>query len=330
LQFKFVQFLKKQRYMSVLFLIIGLAIILVGAHLLVGGASSLAKRFNIPDLVIGLTIVSIGTSTPELVISILSALKGNTDIAIGNIVGSNIVNILFILGVSAIVYPLTVQSNTQYKEIPLAVLAVVLIGIMGNDIFLDNGTTNVVSRIDGIVLLCFFVIFMYYTFQIAGNDDITGDEIKKQPLWKSTLFIVGGVLGLYFGGQLFVDGAILIARYFGLSDSLIGLTIVAIGTSLPELATSVVAAYKKNSDIAVGNVVGSNIINVFLILGITATISPLPLNKSSNIDISVAILASVMLFMSTFVLHIKKISRSEGYIFVIAYIVYVVYLIVNQ
>jgi len=316
--------------MSIVFLIGGLVVILLGANALVGGASSIAKRFKIPDLVIGLTIVSIGTSTPELAISIISAIKGNTDIAVGNVLGSNIANILLILGISAIVYPLAVHKNTQYKEIPLGILAVALIGFCGNDIFFDSSSANVLTRIDGIVLLCFFIIFLYYTFQIATKSDIPREQIKHQPMWKAILFVLLGIGGLYFGGKYFVEGAIVMAKYFGMSDALIGLTIVAIGTSLPELATSVVAAYKKNPDIAIGNVVGSNILNVFFILGITATIKPLPLNQSTNIDIAVAILASLLLFVSTFMVHKRKITRIEGIIFVTIYIIYLVYLISNQ
>ncbi len=314
--------------MSILFLIGGLLVVLLGAHALVDGASSIAKRFNISDMVIGLTIVSIGTSMPEMSISVISALKGNTDIAVGNILGSNIANILLILGLSSIVYPLTIQKNTQYKEIPLSILAILLIGICGNDIFFDHGTSNVLSRIDGIVFLCFFVIFMYYTFQISNTNDVELVDVKQQPLWKSVLYVVVGMVGLYFGGNYFVEGAIIIARYFGMSDAIIGLTIVALGTSLPELATSLVAASKKNSDIAIGNVVGSNILNVFLILGVTATIKPLPLHATANVDISVALFASLLLFLSTMVFRKRIITRGEGFVFVSVYVAYMAYLIV--
>jgi cation:H+ antiporter len=316
--------------MSLILLIGGLLVIILSANALVTGASSIAKRFNISDLVIGLTIVSIGTSAPEMAVSIISALNGNTDIAVGNILGSNISNILLILGLSAIVYPLVVQKNTQYKEIPLVILSVVLIGICGNDIFFDKGSVNVLNRIDGIVFLFFFIIFLYYTFQIASVDDIPDNQIKRVPLWKSIVFITLGITGLYFGGNYFVKGAVIIARFLGMSESVIGLTIVAIGTSLPELATSVVAAWKKNPDIAVGNIVGSNITNVFLILGITATIKPLPLSNTTNIDIAVALLASLLLFLSTFVLNKRKITRLEGVIFISIYIIYLFYLITFQ
>jgi cation:H+ antiporter len=316
--------------MSIFFLVGGLTVILLSANALVGGASSLAKRFNISDLVIGLTIVSIGTSTPELAISVISAVKGNTDIAVGNVLGSNIANILLILGISAIVYPLTVQKNTQYKEIPLGLLAVVLIGFMGNDIFFDNADSNIISRIDGIVLLCFFIVFLYYIFQIATNNEAEPGKIQQQPVWKSVSLVVLGIAGLYFGGKYFVEGAIDVAHYFGMSDSLIGLTIVAIGTSLPELATSIVAAYKKNPDIAVGNVVGSNILNVFFILGITATIKPLPLNISTNFDIAVAVIAALLLFMGTFLFQRRIVTRTEGIFFVTIYVSYLIYIVLNQ
>jgi len=305
----------------------GLAVTVYSATLLVNGASSIAKFFKIPDIIIGLTIVAIGTSMPELAISVISAAKGNTDIATGNILGSNIANILLILGVSAIIYPLSVLRNTQYKEIPLGILAIALLFIMGNDTFIDGGTANLITRADGIVLLCFFIIFLYYTFQIATKDDVPSGETITMPAWKSVSFMVVGIIGLYFGGKYFVEGAVNIARLLGMSDKVIGLTIVAVGTSLPEFATSVVAAYKKNSDIAVGNIIGSNIINVFLILGITAVIKPLPVNASTNIDIAVALGASFLLFLSTFAIGKRTIVRTEGIIFLITYAAYLVYLL---
>lgn len=322
--------------MTALYLIFGLAAIVYGADRLVTGASSIAKGFNISDMVIGLTIVSIGTSTPELAVSVLSALDGNTEIAVGNILGSNIANILLILGVSSIVFPLTVQKNTQYKEIPLAVLAIVVIAFCGNDVYFDGGPSNVLSRIDGFMMLCFFAIFLYYTFEIAKVDETLDDkagadsEIKVDPVWKSAFFVVFGIALLYFGGKYFVQGAITVAEILGMSKAVIGLTIVAIGTSLPELATSVVAAYKKNPDIAVGNVVGSNIFNVFFILGTTATLKPLPLNAAANIDLGVALLASLLLFLFTFILHKRVITRMNGVVFLLVYVSYLVYLIANQ
>lgn len=316
--------------MSILYLFGGLAVIIMGANALVSGASSLAKRFGISELVIGLTIVSVGTSAPEMAISVISALKGNTDIAVGNILGSNIANILLILGLSAMVFPLSVQKNTQYIEIPLGIMALALVGFCGNDIFFDKGPVNVLSRIDGIVFLCFLIIFLAYTFQIATNEDYQVERIRTQPVWKSAVFIISGIAGLYFGGQYFIEGAIHVARILGMSDAVIGLTIVAVGTSLPELATSVVAAFRKNSDIAVGNVVGSNIFNVFLILGITAILKPLPLHATANFDISVAMTASILLFFFMFIFNKRKLNRLEGFIFLTSYIAYVVYLITSQ
>jgi cation:H+ antiporter len=316
--------------MDILILISSLVIIILSANALVSGASSIAKRFKIPDLVIGLTIVAIGTSTPELVICVISALKGNTDIAVGNILGSNIANILLILGLSAIIFPLSIQKNTQFKEIPLGVIAIVLIAIAGNDILIDHNTTNVLSRMDGMVMLCFFLIFLYYTFQITSDADVDSINTKEKSIWISAFFITLGIAGLYLGGKYFVDSAVAIARYLGMSEATIGLTIVAIGTSLPELATSLTAAYKKNPDIAVGNIIGSNILNVFLILGITATITPLPLSPTANIDIAVAFVASVLLFLSTFFITKRKITRIEGFIFFFIYMAYITYLVFIQ
>jgi len=317
--------------MSIVFLVGGLAAIIFGANWLVGGASALAKRFNVLDMVIGLTIVSIGTSTPELAVSVMSALEGTTGIAVGNALGSNIANILLILGASAIIYPLTVNNNTQYKEIPLVILATLILGFAGNDIFFDNAASNMISRTDGMVMLGFFAIFMYYTFQIAKTDDgAAAEQLQKMSIGKSVLLIIVGVAALFLGGKYFVEGAIVVAKYFGMSESLIGLTIVAFGTSLPELATSIVAATKKNVDIAVGNIVGSNIFNIFFILGVTAVIKPLPLAPGSNIDIAVALGAAMLLFMSTFVLHKKVVNRTEGGIFVVSYLAYITFLILNQ
>lgn len=234
--------------MTYLFLIGGVAAIVLSANWLVEGASSIARKFGISDLVVGLTIVAFGTSAPELTVNVFSALEGSTDIAIGNILGSNIGNIFLILGISALIHPLIIQKNTTWKEIPLSLLAAVVLGIVANDQWIDNSTTgNFVSAIDGLVLLAFFTIFLVYTFEISKQQNDTPAEVsaKPFPMWKAILYVVAGLSGLYFGGRYFVQGAISIATQLGMSERLIGLTIVAIGTSLPELATSVVAAYKK-------------------------------------------------------------------------------------
>jgi len=320
---------------NVLYLVGSLVAIILAANWLVDGASAIAKRFNVSDMVIGLTIVAFGTSAPELSVSLTAAVQGNTGIAIGNVLGSNIGNILLILGMSALIYPLNIQLNTKWKEIPLSLLAAIVLAVCANDIFFNGDSTNLLSRSEGIVFLCFFIIFLIYTFGIArksnGNGSSNPDSapVKLMPVWKALLFIVIGLIGLFLGGKYLVIGAVNIAHFWGISDSVIGLTIVAIGTSLPELATSLVAAYKKKSDIAVGNIVGSNIFNIFLILGVSATVSPLTFSAASNIDIAVTIGASLALFLSTVTFKRAKIDRIEGGIFILLYIAYLVYLIIN-
>jgi cation:H+ antiporter len=308
--------------------VVGFVLLISGANLLVEGSASIAKKLNISSIVIGLTIVAFGTSAPEFIVNIFASIQGNTDIAIGNILGSNIVNILFILGVSAVIFPLATKENTVWKEIPLSLLAAILLGVMVNDTLIDGGTFSGITRIDGIIFLAFFIIFLYYTFGISKvigeNTDL---EIKEMSYMKSSLYIVGGLSGLIFGGKWIVDGAIKIAEGFNVSQSLIGLTIVAIGTSLPELATSAVAAYKKQSDIAIGNVVGSNIFNIFFILGFSALIRPLPFSKTSDIDIIMTIFSSLILFLIMFIGKKHTIERWQGITMIIIYIGYVAYLI---
>ncbi len=316
--------------LSVLLLIVGLGIIVVSANGLVEGASALAKRFNISDLVIGLTIVAFGTSAPELSVSIYAAINAQTDIAIGNIVGSNIFNVFFILGVCAMIYPVSVQKSSIWIEIPLTLLAALVLGVCANDRIIDGASTSQLTATDGLIFLGFFAIFMYYTFTVAkASPDETAEEVKTMPLWKSLLFITLGLAGLVFGGQLLVDAAVEIAKFFGMSEAVVGLTIVAAGTSTPELATSAVAAYKKKSDIALGNVVGSNIFNIFFILGITSLVSPLPFREAANVDIMMTIFSSIVLFAFVMIGKGWKISRSEGAIMLMIYIAYVVYLVMQ-
>ncbi|HMS91492.1 MAG TPA: calcium/sodium antiporter, partial [Candidatus Absconditabacterales bacterium] len=271
--------------------VIGFVFLIKGADMLVEGASSVAKKFHISDLVIGLTIVAIGTSAPELVVNIMASIKGSAGIAIGNVLGSNIANILLILGVSAITYPITVKKATTFKEIPFSLLAVLVLGFVANDAIIDGASFSGITRIDGLVLLSFFAIFMYYVFGISRTENDLPEEVtvKKMSGWKSIIFIIIGLIGLTLGGQWIVDGAIQIAKIFGVSETVIGLTIVAVGTSLPELATCVVAAMKKKSDIAIGNIIGSNIFNIFWILGLSAIISPLPFNIGLDRDVLMTI-----------------------------------------
>ena len=318
--------------LDTIFLIGGLVLILLGANGLTDGAAAVAKRFNISDLVIGLTIVAFGTSAPELVISTMAALGGSADMAIGNVVGSNAFNVLMIIGVTAMVLPIKVGEGILSKEIPLVILASFVLAVCANDILLDGGSSNVISRIDGLVLLGFFLIFMRYTFAIArnGGDEAEGEKIKEMPIWKSALFILGGLAGLIYGGQLFVDGASGIASSLGVSGSIIGLTIVAGGTSLPELATSVTAALKKNSGIAIGNVIGSNLYNVFFVLGCSATISPLPMGGINNVDMAVLIGSAILFWLVGWCFKKRTITRVEVALLVICYVAYTAYLISQQ
>ena len=318
--------------LDVIFLIGGLVLILLGANGLTDGAAAVAKRFQISDLVIGLTIVAFGTSAPELVISSMAALGGSADMAIGNVVGSNIFNVLMIIGVTSMVMPIKVEQGTMSKEIPLVILCSFVLACMANDVWLDHGSSNVISRIDGLVLLAFFLIFLRYTFAIArnGGDVAEGEEIKEMPIWKSVLFIGGGLAGLIYGGQLFVDGASGIASSLGVSESIIGLTIVAGGTSLPELATSVTAALKKNPGIAIGNVIGSNLFNVFFVLGCSATISPLPMGGINNMDMVMLIGSAVLFGLVGWFFKKRTITRLEGALMVICYVAYTAYLISQQ
>jgi cation:H+ antiporter len=308
-----------------LILVLGLGLVVYGANIMVDGSASLAKSYQIPNIVIGLTVVAFGTSAPELMISVYSAHTGNTEIAVGNVVGSNIFNILFILGVTSMIYPLTILKNTVLKEIPLSLLAALVLFIMLNDSYFGSGI-NVISFGDSLLLLSFMAIFMYYLINLAQTSNEDEDlNISKMTRFKSLLFIIGGITLLVVGGKLFVDSAVKLATDLGMSQAVIGLTIVAAGTSLPELATSVVAALKKNSDIAVGNIVGSNIFNVFLILGIGGLVAPLPQGNITNVDLHVCIGASLLLLLSGYVIGRHKITKAEGFIFFALYIVYIGY-----
>ncbi len=318
--------------MNILYLIIGLILIILGANGLTDGAASIAKKLKVSSLVIGLTIVGFGTSTPELSVSISSALKGSADIAIGNIVGSNIFNTLFIVGCTALVAPIVITRNTIRREIPLCILASVVLLICANDVFLDHAPMNVISSTDGLILLCFFIIFMGYSIAISKNtnEKATETEIKVLPLWKSITFIIVGLAALIFGGQLFVNGAIGIARGMGISEAVIGVTIVAVGTSLPELATSVVAAMKKNPEIAIGNIIGSNLFNIFFILGCSATITPLFPKGISNFDFLWLVASSILLWFFGLFFGKRIIMRFEGMILLLAWIAYTTWLIIRM
>lgn len=318
--------------MSIIFLIGGLLLVLLGANALTDGGSALAKKFNISDMVIGLTIVAFGTSAPELTVSISSALKGSADLAIGNVVGSNIFNTLMIVGCTSIVAPIVVTRRTLVHEIPLCILAAVVLFICCSDILLDKAQYDVISTTDGLILLCLFAIFISYTFAIAhsGEKKEEQESIKDMSFWKASLYIIGGLVMLVVGGNFFVEGASNIARALGVSESIIGLTLVAGGTSLPELATSVVAATKKNPEMAIGNAIGSNLFNIFFVLGCTASITPLHLVGITTVDLIVLLSASILLWLVAFFIKKLTITRWEGIVMVSCYIAYTVFLIYQQ
>lgn len=284
---------------AVFLLIAGFVILIKGADFLVNGSSSVAKKFNISNLAIGLTVVAFGTSMPELVVNLISATSGENDAAFGNVIGSNNFNLLFILGIAGIIYPLVVQRKTVKYEVPISLLAVLILYVLVNDSRIWGAEENVLSRVDGLILLICFGFFLFYVYrtmnQTSEHDDEAEIKIYSTP--KSTLMIIAGLVMLVGGGKLVVDNAVSIAESLHLSKKLIGLTILAAGTSLPELATSAVAAYRKNTDIAIGNVVGSNIFNIFLILGVTGTINPIGFNTALNFDIYVLTTATIAILI---------------------------------
>jgi cation:H+ antiporter len=313
-----------QEILNFALLLVGFVALIFGADKLVDAASSLAKRLGVPNIVIGLTIVAFGTSAPELVVNVFAALNNSTEMVLGNVLGSNIFNVFAILGISSLIYPLTVKRNTTWLEIPLSLLAAVAVLFVANDVFLDSAAANLISRSDGLLLLLFFCIFLVYNLMIAkgGNNDDEETETKDFTYLKAFLFIALGLGGLILGGRLIVTSAVGIAQAFGLSERIIGLTIVSVGTSLPELATSIVAVRKKNVDIAIGNVVGSNIFNIFLILGVSTVIAPLHVSVASFTDIFVNIGAGLLLFIFIFVGKGRQLSRWEGLVFVLLYLAY--------
>lgn len=313
---------------NILLLLAGFVALIFGATKLVDAASSIAVKMGIPSIVIGLTIVAFGTSAPELVVNVIAAISGSTEMVLGNVLGSNIFNILGILGISAIIYPLTVKTSTTWLEIPLSLLAAICVLIIGADVFLDRAGVNLVSRSEGIILLLFFTIFLVYNLTVAkAGGEEEKMETKDYTTGKAVLFIILGLAGLIVGGRLIVDSAVGIAQVIGLSERVIGLTVVSVGTSLPELATSIIAVRKKNVDIAIGNVVGSNIFNVFLILGVSTTIAPVVLNAGSFVDIFLNIGASLVLFLFIFTGKGRRLERWEGILLLVSYIAYVTYLI---
>jgi len=316
--------------MNYLLLVVGLALVIKGADWLVRGASSVAKALRVSDLVIGLTVVSFGTSLPELVIGLVAGSQGNGDLFVGNVIGSNIANILLILGIAAMICPLPASRGTVWREIPFTLGAAIIFFLLLNDRLFDGDATSRLGHIDGYVLLGFFCAFVYYILQLV-KDDKDKEWLGEPPsdsLLRSSIEIVVGIAGLIFGGRLAVDNAQTIALDWGLSQAFIGLTVIAVGTSLPELATSAMAAYRKNVDIAVGNVVGSNVFNIFIVAGLTSVFHRIDYNESNNVDLGVMLLATLLLF--GFMFTGKKphtLQRWEGAFLVALYATYTGFLV---
>ncbi|OGF27480.1 sodium:proton exchanger [Candidatus Falkowbacteria bacterium RIFOXYB2_FULL_34_18] len=315
-----------------IFFLLGFIFLIKGADLLVDGSSSIAKKYGISNFVIGLTIVAFGTSMPELLVSTLASFKGSAGVALGNIIGSNISNTLLILGISAVIRPLLVKKNTVNKEIPFSLLAVLAVGFLVNDKIIDGFQSSILTRIDGFVLILFFVIFIYYTFGISKDEStilesISEEKIETYKFYHSAALIMAGLVGLYFGGEWIVGSAINFAKIFNISETLIGLTIIAVGTSLPELAASAVAAYRGKTDIAVGNVVGSNIFNILWVLGISSVIAPIPFSTILNVDFFILFAVTILLLFLIFVGKRNILGRVEGSFLIFLYIIYLIFII---
>lgn len=310
---------------SLLLIIIGFAALIFGANWLVDGASALAKKHNVSDLVIGLTIVAFGTSAPELVVNSIASINGYPDIILGNIIGSNNFNLFIILGIAGLIYPISVQSSTVSREIPISLVAAIFLLVLANDFFLDE--TSQISRVDGGILIIGFTAFLFYVFnQMKTEENLVVSYQHKSNL-KIWGFILLGFTGLIVGGQLVVDNGILIATNLGVSEKIIGLTIIAAGTSLPELVTSIVAATKKNSDIAIGNVIGSNIFNILLILSVSSFINPISYNQNFNLDIAILLGGTLFLLMAMFTGKRKRLDRWESALLLSFYLIYTFYLV---
>ena len=308
---------------SILFLLIGFVIVVKGANLLIDGASSLAKKLSISEIAIGLTIVAFGTSAPELVVNVFASIGGHHEITFGNILGSNIFNILMVLGIAGIISTISVQRNTVLREIPFLLVATLL--VFGLSLWNSD-----LSLLDGIILLGFLILFFIYVFGFLKAKPLQGSDIKEYSYPITILIMILGMIGLFFGGKFVVDNAVIIARYFGVSEKFIGLTIVALGTSLPELVTSIIAITKGRNDLAIGNVVGSNLFNILLVLGVSSLIAPIQYDIALNIDFAFLCIITIMLFITMFIGKKHKLTKIEAVLFVILYFVYLVFLFVRK
>lgn len=328
------QFLAYGWWVGTLCIVLGFVALVKGADFLVDGASAIAKRFGISDLVIGLTVVAFGTSMPEFVVNMVSVVEGSTDLAITNILGSNIINTLVILGLTALVYPIVSQKRTRDFDIPMSIIAGVLVLIFVAVQLPFGETGKGIGRIGGASLLLLFCYFLYNTFRHAKDhpSEVPSDEgqsTKEISIRRALCLILGGLVGLIVGGELIVKSAVDLATRMGVSEAIIGLTVVALGTSLPELATSVIAAAKKNSDIAIGNVFGSNIFNVFFVLGTSATVRPLPAYEGIELDACIAALGSIVVWLAVKTNKERKVQRWAGALLLLIYAGYLTYRLLN-
>ncbi len=316
-------------WINIVLLILGLVLLIKGADWLVEGGSALAKKFKVSDLAIGLTIVAFGTSAPELVVNTFAAVQGYNEIVFGNVIGSNNFNLFIILGIAGLISPLVVQSSTVWKEIPLSLVAALMLYVLANAVL--PGSELILSRPDGLILLVLFVLFLLYVYKQLKTDPAHPEVAHKAfSNTKITVFVLAGLAGLVIGGRLVVDSAVDMATALGISEKIIGLTIVAAGTSLPELATSVVAAIKKNNDIAVGNIIGSNIFNIFFILSLSALSKPIIFNPVFNIDIYLLFAGTLFLFVAMFTGKKHKLDRWEAALLLTVYLGYTVYLVSKE
>ena len=315
-------------WLQILLLVGGLVLIVLGADWLVDGASGVARRFGLSEFVIGLTIVGMGTSAPEMVVSFIGAIQGNADISIGNVVGSNIMNTLLILGLTALILPMAVTPSNKKRDIPVNVLITVILIVLGMKYTITGLGSNGLSRVDGGILLAIFIVYMWSCF-VNGQEEKEDTPAKQRSIWLCLLMIAGGLAGLIIGGNLFVDNATELARAMGVSDKFIAITILAGGTSMPELATCVVAAAKKKGQLALGNIIGSNVFNILLILGGSALIHPLSFEHITYVDLGVLLASALVLVSSLFIGEKNKIDRLDGALFLLLWAAYMAYLIVK-
>jgi len=306
--------------------ILGFIVIIFGADILVNGASSLGNKLKIPDLVLGLTIVAIGTSLPEVVINVFASIRKETDLAISNILGSNLLNILFVIGIASFIRPLRINRETTFRDIPISLFSVLLLGFLVNDLNLGYGRENIMGFIEGTAFLVLLGIYIYLSVRTTPPDVVSAEaKSASNPALKSILLIGLGAFMLFIGGRWIINGTVAVSSLLGISNSEVGLVIIATATSLPELTTSIMAAIRKKAGIAVGNAVGSSIFNIFLVLGLSSMITPLPFDSKSNLDLLALVIANIMLFIFVFTGRGRQIARWEGFIMIAFYLGYMVY-----